>query len=127
MNVNGPTGLLDMKWHLISIVFEGTAIDDVEEAGADITLGSDGKAFGRGGCNQFFGKYKLEEEGIRIGPLASTMMYCERTMAVEDAFLKALGAVRKVRSEEDTMDMWSEDGATALVFRKRTEGMAKPF
>lgn len=118
MHVNGPPGLLDTKWHLLSIVFEGTAIDDVEGAGADITLGSDGRAFGRGGCNRFFGKYDLEGESIRIGPLASTKMHCERTMAVEIAFFKALEAVRKVRLEQDTMEMWSEDGATVLLFRK---------
>ena len=118
MNVNGPPGLLDTKWQLLSIVFEGTAIDDVEGAGADITLDSNGTVFGRGGCNRFFGKYHLEEESIRIGPLASTRMYCERTMAVEIAFFKALGAVRKVRSEQDTMEMRSEDGATVLLFRK---------
>jgi heat shock protein HslJ len=118
MYVNGSAGLLDIKWHLLSIVFEGAAIDDVEEAGADITLGSDNKAFGRGGCNQFFGKYMLEGEGIRIGPLASTLMYCEKTMAVEDAFFKALGTVRMLRLEKDAMEMWSEDGATALLFHK---------
>lgn len=117
MYVNGPAGLLDIKWHLLSIVFEGTAIDDVEEAGANITLGSNSRAFGRGGCNQFFGGYKLEGEDIRIGPLASTMMYCEKTMAVEDAFFKALGVVRKLHSEEHAMEMWSEDGATTLSFR----------
>jgi len=39
-------------------------------------------------------------------------------MAVEIAFFKALGAVRKVRSEQDTMEMRSEDGATVLLFRK---------
>jgi len=116
--VNGPAELLDTKWHLLSIVFEGTAIDDVEEAGANITLGSNSRAFGRGGCNQFFGDYKLEGEGIRIGPLASTLMYCEETMAVEDAFFKALGTVRMLRLEEDAMEMWSEDGATALLFRR---------
>ncbi|MDD1756852.1 MAG: META domain-containing protein [Methanomassiliicoccales archaeon] len=118
MYVNGPAGLLDTKWHLLSIVLEGTAIDDVEEAGANITLGSNRRAFGRGGCNQFFGGYKLDEEGIRIGPLASTLMYCEETMAVEGAFFKALGVVRKLHLEEDAMEMWSEDGATTLLFRK---------
>lgn len=117
MYVNGPAGLLDIKWHLLSIVFEGTAIDGVEEAGANITLGSNSRAFGRGGCNQFFGGYKLEGEDIRIGPLASSMMYCEKTMAVEDAFFKALGVVRKLHSEENAMEMCSEDGATTLSFR----------
>jgi putative lipoprotein len=118
MHVNGPAGLLDTKWHLISIVLEGAAIDDVKEAGADITLGSSGKAFGRGGCNRYFGEYMLEGEGVRIGPLASTLMYCEETMAVEDAFFKALGAVRMLRSEEDVLEMRSENGATSLSFRK---------
>lgn len=118
MYVNGPIGLLDTKWQLLSIVLEGMAIDDVEDADADITLGSNNRAFGRGGCNQFFGKYRLEEESIRIGPLASTMMYCERIMVVEIAYFKALEAVRMLCSEEDAMEMWSEDGATTLLFRK---------
>ena len=118
MHMNGPARLLDIQWHLRSIVFEGTAIDDVEEAGANITLGSNGRVSGRGGCNQYFGDYKLEGEFIRFGPLASTLMYCEETMAVEDAFFKALGVVRRLHSEENALEMWSEEGATTLLFHR---------
>lgn len=118
MNVYGPAGLLDTKWHLLSIVFEGKTIDDVEEAEPCITLGSNSRAFGRGGCNQFFGDYKLEGEKIHIGPLATTMMYCEKTMAVEDAFFRALGVVSKLHSDKSAMEMWSDDGATTLFFHK---------
>ena len=80
----------------------------------------DGKAVGRGGCNRYFGKYTLEGETIGFGPLASTLMYCEETMAVENAFFKALDRVRKVHWDDEALHMLSSDGSTVLDFSKGT-------
>jgi heat shock protein HslJ len=87
-------------------------------------LGIDGRAFGRGGCNRFFGSYSIEESVIRFGPMASTLMYCEETMAVENAFLKALGEVDEFLVEQDVIVLRSTTLSTELTFRPEIE--AKP-
>ena len=51
------------------------------------------RAGGFSGCNSYSGDYKLEGSMLTFGPTASTKMFCEPVQALEDAYLKALGAV----------------------------------
>ena len=66
-----------------------------------IQFESDGKVAGHGGCNRFFGTYKISENSIEIGPLASTRMACEQSvMDMEQFFFGALdGAVSFIRNK----------------------------
>ena len=58
-----------------------------------ITFDDEGKVYGDSGCNRFTGGYKVKGDRITIGPLASTMMFCEGKMDAEAAFLKKLQKV----------------------------------
>lgn len=61
-----------------------------------------GKLAGNGGCNRFFGQYRLAEDGaIKIGPLGATRKHCgDVIMKIETGFLTALEA--SVRCERTT-------------------------
>lgn len=48
---------------------------------------------GRSGCNRYMGTWSRADGGLRIGPVASTMMYCDGLMELERAFLESLQAV----------------------------------
>ena len=52
----------------------------VVEPGTKVTVqfAEDGSLSGFSGCNSFFGPYKLNVDEIKIGPLGSTMMACEK-------------------------------------------------
>ncbi len=97
------------------IVLEGETIAGVSEAKAIINFTQDGQVQGYGGCNRFFGGYRLEGERISFSAIASTRRYCEETMAVEDAFLMALGKVTRLKVSEDGLTLLSEDGSTEIV------------
>jgi heat shock protein HslJ len=118
------TGIQGPKLHLRSMVLHGQEIDGVVEAQAHLMLGADGRAFGRGGCNRFFGSYSIEGSVIRFGPMASTLMYCEETMAVENAFLKALGEVDEIQVDQGIIMLRSIALSTELTFHPEIE--AKP-
>lgn len=113
-----PDPLEGRKWSLQAIILDGMRVEGVEDASAYIVLGTDGRAYGRGGCNRFSGSYDLTWSEIAFGPLASTRMYCEDTMRVEDAFFAALGLVRTVEVEQGTLVMRSEDWSVVLVFEE---------
>lgn len=66
-----------------------TKTDGVKQT---ITFDKKGRVFGDSGCNRFTGGYKVKGDRITIGPLASTMMFCEGRMDAEAIFLNKLQA-----------------------------------
>jgi heat shock protein HslJ len=97
------------------IVLDGVEVPGVTEAKASIALTEEGDVHGYGGCNRFFGGYRLEGENISFSPIASTRRYCEGTMAVEDALFMALGKVNKLKVSAKGISLLSEDGATEVA------------
>ena len=66
-------------------------------AGAElfVRFGGEGELQGHGGCNRFFGTYRLAGERIEIGPLGATRMACPTpVMERENRFLQALADAR---------------------------------
>jgi putative lipoprotein len=59
--------LAGSEWRPIAI---GTAAWTGGEA--FVRFEGEGRLAGHGGCNGFFGSYRLDGDGIEIGPLAST-------------------------------------------------------
>src|SRR5690606_17006309 len=48
----------------------------IDRSHLSLTLGSDGRAFGSGGCNHWFARYKLDGSSIRFGAMGSTRRAC---------------------------------------------------
>jgi heat shock protein HslJ len=75
-------------------------VEDIGDAGiidsSRATLGFDasGRAYGSASCNRFNGAVELTGEGLRFGPMATTMMACpDAIMAQERRMLDALAEV----------------------------------
>jgi heat shock protein HslJ len=88
----------------------------------DVTafFGPSGDITGSAGCNSYTGGYTLSgQNGISIGPLATTLMYCGEpgVMDQETAYLALL---RTVASYEVTIDamlnLRNADGTTVLMY-----------
>ncbi|HDR29235.1 META domain-containing protein [Rhodovulum sp.] len=80
----------------------------VGSSNVGIVFGRDGRVSGSGGCNRFMGGAELTGEGLRIGPVAVTMMACpEALMDQERRFFEVLDRV-------DRFDV-TEDGALVLI------------
>ena len=65
---------------------------------------------GSGGCNRLSGTYQLDQQTIRFGPTALTMMACPKGMDREKDFMEALGRTRswKIRGEE--LELYDQEG-----------------
>jgi heat shock protein HslJ len=103
----------------------------VQGAGAPITafnvpitatFDDQGNVYGNGGCNDYNGEYTLSgatnEFGkeILIGPLISTLMYCESTSSIESQYLQILnGATSYAVPDPHTLSIRDSFGST-LVF-----------
>ena len=72
---------------------------------------SAGKLAGHGGCNRFFGQYKISGNDISIGPIGSTRMACtESVIALEMAFISALEGAKSFRRGKATLVLFNASG-----------------
>ena len=86
------------------------------------TFDAQGNVYGNGGCNDYNGAYTLtgatNEFGkeIRIGPLISTLMYCESTSSTESMYLQIMNAATSYAvPNPQTLSIRDASGST-LVF-----------
>ncbi len=93
---------------------------------ARLDLASDGTLSGHGSCNTLRGRYTLEGNRIRIGPIVTTRMACgEALMEQEDRVLTALErAVRAAVPPHGFLTLWDADGAV-LMRASRLEPAAR--
>jgi len=76
----------------------------------------DGQLAGHGGCNRFFGSYKINGNAIEIGPVGATRMACpESIMNLEMALFIALEAVKTF--ERNGAQLVLRDGGGADLAR----------
>lgn len=85
---------------------------------ADITLqGSESRAAGFAGCNQFTGSYTIGEGGLSFGSLAMTKRLCTEGMGLERDFTRALSFTRSYRIDGDTLSLVDQNGTVVAVLR----------
>jgi putative lipoprotein len=84
----------------------------------DLTLeGSEPRAHGFAGCNQFTGGYTLAGEQLSFGQMAMTMRACAEGMAVEQSLAKALGETKGQRREGNKLLLLDGDGTTLVTLK----------
>ena len=107
----GPT------WTLTSLdgqpVVAGTTIT------AEFT--SESRVAGSSGCNRYTGRAQADSGRLSVGPLASTLMACERdgVMAQEARYLTLLQAATRYTIAGGELRLGSSATETALVYSSR--------
>lgn len=64
---------------------------------------------GFAGCNNFSGKYSTNGNTIKIGPLMSTKMYCEKFMELETKTLNTLAEVNAYAIKDGVLSLLNDD------------------
>lgn len=81
----------------------------------------EGKLTGSGGCNRFFASYENSETNLKVGPIASTRMYCADPpwlMDLEMDFFTNLGRSSIYELTEETLIFKDHKGIEILSFIK---------
>jgi heat shock protein HslJ len=80
--------------------------------GSKITaiFAADGNLTGNGGCNGYFGGYTTSGNSLTIGPIGSTLMYCQDTSAQESFYLSILGNASTYEKTIDQMKITDTNG-----------------
>jgi heat shock protein HslJ len=105
----------------VSSFFTGAAVSS-PMPGSTLTLEfAAGTVAGSGGCNTFGGPYEVSgSDGIRVGPLASTLRACADPAldTQEQQYLAALGLAKTYRVTGDTLTLFREGDTIALTAQR---------
>jgi heat shock protein HslJ len=104
--LEGPT------WVVEHLTVDGTQTHPVE--GSSLTATFDGdNVSGLAGCNSFSGGFTTDGNDIEIGPLASTMVFCDGLMDQEAAYLTLLQSAETYSVDGSTLTL--EIGGSAVI------------
>jgi len=111
---NAP--LVGTGWVLDSLVtLEGEIAIPPISAPA-LNFSEDGSLSGSGGCNRIMSGFTTEENTISISEIASSMMYCDGLMDLEDRFTAGLAQVSRFEIIGDRLQLSDDSLTTVLTF-----------
>lgn len=109
-----PRPLLDVTWTAEQI--GGVAVTPDEST---LSIASDMRAGGKGGCNSYFTQAQLSNDRLAFSAVAATRMACDATvMAQEAVFFDAIDATRFWRLAGDKIELLDAGGRTLMRMRK---------
>jgi putative lipoprotein len=111
-----PPAILGATWNAASI--GGTPV--VRGSVSSLSIGSDMRAGGRGGCNSWFAPAQVGEQTLTLSAVAATRMACinDALSAQETAFFDVLARTRFWRIEGSSLTLLDVAGAELAVLEK---------
>ena len=109
------------QWNIVTLNGKTLEAEKTPYVGFDTEAG---KLYGNSGCNYIHGTFDLSEENIiKLGHVASTMMSCP-DMTLEQEALATLEKVSKVEATENGLDLCDAEGAKLIGLAKRFNAVA---
>lgn len=111
-----PPAILNTTWNATSIGGNPVARGSV----SSLSIGSDMRAGGRGGCNSWFATAQVGEQSVVLSAVAATRMAClsEALGAQETAFFNALAETRFWRIADNTLTLLDTAGKELVLLEK---------
>jgi heat shock protein HslJ len=76
---------------------------------------AEGRVTGHGGCNRYFGSYKITGDAVEFGPLGATRMACPNPiMDWETALFKVLEAAKTFKRDGANLTLFDAGGEELL-------------
>ena len=89
MNTTGGSHKLEgTTWKLTGL---SSITGELPKTPQEVTMHLDtGRVYGSGGCNRYFGSYSLNGSSLKFNGVASTKMFCQGAMEVEDGLMQSI-------------------------------------
>ena len=117
---NQPT-LIGTDWKLVSFGPVSSPLMTAPETNPLLHFEQKGKISGNFGCNSFGGDYKINGNQITLGQIASTLMYCQDPVMVQESTaLQVLTGTPSFTLENGKLTIMAVDGKNSLTFEQIT-------
>jgi heat shock protein HslJ len=112
-------GLPGTSWNVVNYNNGKQAVVTlIADSQITLNFGTDGHVNGKSGCNNYNGGYETSDDQLKIGPLASTRMFCEIPTGVMDQEHQYLTALQNAATFDiagSTLTIRDADGAMQVV------------
>lgn len=114
-----PPALAGSSWDVVNVNNGKQAVVTlVPDSKITLNFGADGQVSGNSGCNTYSGSYEANGDKLKVGPLASTRMFCESpagAMDQEQQYLTALQNAATFDISGGTLTIRDAEGAMQVV------------
>jgi heat shock protein HslJ len=108
------------NWVLNAIVQDQSVVSNRIDEEITVLL-EEGKMTGSAGCNQYFTDYEIDGNGLMLGMISATEMYCDEEINQrENEYLTALAEVAGFEIERETLTLTDAEGNHLITFRAQT-------
>jgi uncharacterized lipoprotein YbaY/heat shock protein HslJ len=115
-----PAPLANSYWKLIELQGAPVPVAEQQREAHLVLRAEDGRFAGSTGCNRLLGRYELAGERLTFSPGATTKMACSApVMALEAAFVDALGAVASWRVDGEQLELLDSGGQRLARLERR--------
>ncbi len=115
----GTSASIKGQWKLVSYGSASSQTPAVADVDTSIEF-LDGKLSGNVGCNGFGGDYDVKGDTLTLGPVMSTMMFCEGPVGDQEmGSLAVLKESAKFVLDSDNLTITSADGNSMIVLARK--------
>lgn len=112
--VHQQMDLAHSSWRVEDISGQGV----LDRVAPTVIFRSGGQLIATGGCNRFFGSWRLEGNQLTVRDVAGTKMACpEGVMHQEELFLDALRGTRRISTENGDVLILVGEGQSLRLYR----------
>lgn len=111
--------LTNTYWRPVELAGKPVVVEDSRREPHLMLVPGEDKLRGFAGCNQFLGRYGVNENGLRFTGVAATRMFCEGVMDREQAFLSALEGTASHKIVGEALDLYDANGKLLARFESR--------
>ena len=99
--VNAPAGLSGTAWN-VTMYNNGkqAVVGLITYSTVTLDFSTQGQVSGNSGCNTYNGGYETKGDQLKVGPLASTRMFCDKPAGVMDQEQQYLAALQNAATYE---------------------------
>jgi len=106
------SSLTNTRWKLTALTSLPGGLPKLNK---DVFLQLDtGRIKGYGGCNNYFGGYMQQGDGLRFTGIGSTKMFCQETMDVENKLFQALNNTTHYRITGTKLELLGDQELLAV-------------
>ncbi len=124
-----PTSLTGTTWNAIGYNNGKQAVVSIAiDTEITAVFGEDGTLSGSAGCNNYTAGYEADDENIKIGPAAVTMMMCaepEGVMEQEALYLAALEMANVYSIDGDRLQLRTSEGSLVADYTAASDSAAQ--